>query len=81
MRAPLLRCFPRARYTGLEVSPYLCERYGWEQGSLVDLDSSSRPFDLVVCYDVLQYLDARDAGRGDRKAWVASAGGVLHFGA
>ena len=28
MRGPLLGAFPRARYTGLELSPYLCERYG-----------------------------------------------------
>ena len=34
MREPLLERLPGARYTGLEASPYLCERYGWEQGSL-----------------------------------------------
>ena len=61
LRAPLKRAFPRAQYTGLEYSEYLCERYGWTQGSLADW--ASDPFDLVVCYDVLQYLDDRTAAR------------------
>jgi len=61
LRAPLQRAFPRARYTGLEYSEYLCERFGWTQGSLATFRAD--PFDLVVCYDVLQYLDDRTAAR------------------
>ena len=61
LRAPLLRAFPKARYTGLEYSEYLCRRYGWTQGSLADFTAD--PFDLVVCYDVMQYLDDRTAAR------------------
>lgn len=61
LRAPLRREFPRAAYTGLEYSEYLCGRYGWQQGSLADWRAD--PFDLVVCYDVLQYLDDRTAAR------------------
>ena len=61
LRAPLVRAFPRAEYTGLEYSEYLCERYGWTRGSLADF--AADPFDLVVCYDVLQYLDDRTATR------------------
>jgi 2-polyprenyl-3-methyl-5-hydroxy-6-metoxy-1,4-benzoquinol methylase len=61
LRKPLLRAFPRATYTGLEASAYLCERFGWSQGSLADW--SADPFDLVVCYDVMQYLDDRTAAR------------------
>jgi SAM-dependent methyltransferase len=53
---------PRARYTGLDVSEYLCRRYGWVRGSIVD-HVPRQPSDLVVCYDVLQYLDDRDAAR------------------
>ncbi|HEX9772354.1 MAG TPA: class I SAM-dependent methyltransferase [Steroidobacteraceae bacterium] len=79
MRAPLLRRFPRARYTGLEVSPYLCEKYGWQQGSLASW-TSRRPFDLVICYDVLQYLNAREAGAAIR-GLARLCSGVLHFGA
>ena len=58
---PLRRAFPRATYTGLEYSEYLCERYGWVQGSLSTY--ADDPFDLVICYDVLQYLDDRTAAR------------------
>jgi SAM-dependent methyltransferase len=61
LRAPLTRAFPRARYTGLEYSAYLCARYGWTRGSLADF--RAEPFDLVVCYDVLQYLDDRTAAK------------------
>jgi trans-aconitate methyltransferase len=53
---------PRARYVGLESSAYLCSRYQWTHGSVVDFAPRS-PSDLVVCYDVLQYLDDRDAAR------------------
>lgn len=61
LRAPLLKAFPRATYTGLEYSEYLCERFGWTQGSLAQY--AAEPFDLVICYDVLQYLDDRTAAR------------------
>lgn len=62
LQAPLAARFPRARYEGLELSPYLCRRFGWHQGSLTDF-VAERPFDLVVCHDVLQYLDDRTAAR------------------
>jgi SAM-dependent methyltransferase len=62
LRSPLARLLPRAEYTGIEVSEYLCRRYGWEQASL-ETYRATRPFDLVICYDVLQYLDERAAAR------------------
>ena len=55
LREPFKTLKPKARYVGLEASDYLCRRYGWVQGSLADY-SPSVAFDLVVCYDVLQYL-------------------------
>src|SRR5687768_14149475 len=55
LRKPLLKQFPQARYVGLEGSEYLCQRYGWTQGSLTNF-APKVPFDLVICYDVLQYL-------------------------
>jgi SAM-dependent methyltransferase len=61
LRAPLVRAFPRATWVGLEYSEYLCERYGWTRGSLAEF--AADPFDLVVCYDVMQYLDDRTAAR------------------
>lgn len=79
MRAALERHFPRASYAGLEVSAYLCHRYGWEQGSAATY-ASARPFDLVVCYDVLQYLAGREAGAALRNLGQLCRG-VLHFGA
>ena len=58
----LQQLFPRARYTGVEVSEYLCARYGWERGSVIDW-TAARPADLVICHGVLQYLDSRQAHR------------------
>ena len=54
--------FPDATYHGVEFSEYLCERYGWERGSVVDY-TSAEPFDLVICQAVLTYLDATDLKR------------------
>jgi len=62
MRAALLEQFPRATYVGLEVSEHLCEQHGWVQGSLANYRSRAH-FDLIVCYDVLQYLSDTEAVR------------------
>jgi SAM-dependent methyltransferase len=78
MRPPLARHFPRASYTGVEASAYLCERCGWQQGSAATF-GSQRPFDLVICYDVLQYLDTREAAAALRNLGRLCRG-VLHFG-
>ena len=56
--------FPDASAQGVEYSPYLCERFGWRQGSVVDF--RSQPCDLVVCNDVLGYLNRRDCERAIR---------------
>ncbi|HEY2808578.1 MAG TPA: class I SAM-dependent methyltransferase [Steroidobacteraceae bacterium] len=79
LRSALRRLLPRAQYTGLETSQYLCERYGWEHGR-IEQYRAGRQFDLVICYDVLQYLDDRAAARA-----LANFGrlcrGVLYFSA
>src|SRR5258708_10362448 len=62
VRKPFAEALPRARYEGLEAREYLCARYQWTKGSVVDFTPRSAS-DLVVCYDVLQYLDDRDAAR------------------
>jgi predicted TPR repeat methyltransferase len=62
LRKPFAEVLPKARYQGLEVSEYLCTRYGWTQGSVMDY-RPDKPCDLLVCYDVLQYLDDRAAAR------------------
>ena len=61
-RAPFAKLLPRAVYTGLEGSAYLCARYGWVRGSIVDF-APGHGYGLVVCYDVLQYLDDPCAAR------------------
>jgi SAM-dependent methyltransferase len=62
LRKPFAEVLPRAHYTGLEASEYLCKRYGWTPGSVIDF-APRKPCDLAVCYDVLQYLDDREAAR------------------
>lgn len=62
LRKPFAAEFPRARYQGLEASDFLCSRYRWIKGSVVDF-APRHPSDLVICYDVLQYLDDREAAR------------------
>jgi SAM-dependent methyltransferase len=54
------RNFPKALYSGVEISAYLCEKYGWGFGSVVDYQAR-RSFDFVVCKDVLQYLSSVEA--------------------
>lgn len=56
---------PPLRAHSIDISPYACRRYGHE---LADIASwqPARPFDLVVCQGVLQYL-------GDRAATAAIA--------
>ena len=78
MREQLQRHFPKARYVGMEVSDYLCAKHGWVQGSIATFESDE-PFDLVICYDVLQYLDSRQAGAALRNL-ARLCEGVLHFG-
>lgn len=62
LRKPFEEYLPRARYVGLESSEYLCRRFQWVPGSIVDFAPRS-PFDLLVCYDVLQYLPDAQAER------------------
>ncbi len=79
MRDALARHFPKARYVGLEVSDYLCRKHGWVQGSIATF-APPRAFDLVVCYDVMQYLESRPAAAALRNL-ARVCQGVLHFGA
>lgn len=78
MHRQLVKHFPRAEYVGLEVSEYLCRRHGWVQDSASTYDPA-RSFDLVICYDVLQYLDARAAAAAVRNLGRLCRG-ILHFG-
>ena len=62
LRKPFKEFLPRARYVGLEASEYLCGRFGWTFGSIVEF-APLKPYDLVICYDVLQYLPDAEASR------------------
>ena len=79
LRTPLLAHFPNARYTGVEVSEHLCAELGWVHDSAAAFRSRYR-FDLVICHDVLQYIDDIEADRAiDNLARHCQ--GVLFFGA
>ena len=73
----LKRYLPRSSYTGIEASEYLCKKYGW-QHSTIESYKPAAPFDIVVCYDVVQYLDSATATRA-----LSNLGrlcrGVLYF--
>ena len=77
LRAALRRLLPAAEYTALESSAYLCDRYGWQPGH-IESYRAARPFDLVICYDVLQYLDT-DAARQALRNFAQLCRGALYF--
>ncbi len=72
--------YPGAVTQGVEISAYLCRRYGWQQGSVIDYQAGT-PFDLVVCHDVLAYLDKAECTRAianlDRLSRAAVFLGIL----
>lgn len=74
-KAPMRKHFPGASYQGVEISDYLCSKHGWRKGSVVDYESS-RPYDLVICQGVLQYLTSADARRAIRNLASLSRGAI-----
>ena len=74
-REPLARHFPDSTYLGVEYSAFLCERYGWERGSVVDY-SCTEPYDLVICQGVLPYLSATDLQLALRNLGTLSRGAL-----
>jgi SAM-dependent methyltransferase len=81
-RAPLRRARPGLAYQGVDRSEYVVRRFGRRRnirlGTLGTLGRLGlrRPFDLVVCSDVLHYLPTSEVGRG-LEALRRLAGGVL----
>lgn len=61
---------PRVRVLSTDVSEHACDRYGHEQRDIAEWVPRQR-YDLVVCMDVLQYLDDRRAAKALRN--LASA--------
>ncbi len=76
-RELLAKHYPKARYTGVEVSEYLCREFGWVRGSAVDF-RARYPFDLVICKDALQYLPPRQANAAIENL-ASITRGVLYF--
>lgn len=69
-RAPLRALRPGVRYQGLDPSPYVVRRYGRTRqiglarfAELAHLRPAAG-FDLIVCSDVLHYLDGRELRAG-----------------
>ena len=54
--------WPHARYTGVEASRWACARYGWTHGEAETHDAGGT-FDVVICRDVMQYLETGPAER------------------
>ena len=79
LRSALRRLLPRAEYVALESSEFLCRRYGWVYGRIEEYRARA-PFDLVICYDVLQYLDGAAAARALAN-FARLSRGVLYFSA
>lgn len=83
-RAALKALRPRARYLGVDPSAYAVARYGRTRNlrrlGFSDLDElPSRPgFDLVVCADVLHYLEDAEIEAG-LPALAALAAGVAYM--
>ena len=69
-RAALLALRPRLRYVGVDPSAWAARRWGRSRGvrhgGLADLDRLrlGGPFDLVVCSDVVHYVEDADLRRG-----------------
>lgn len=75
----LNKAFPKASYTGVEVSEYVAKRHGWIHAGVNEYSPRGQ-FDLVICQDVFQYLSDEDALDGIERfgRWCR---GVLYFAA
>jgi SAM-dependent methyltransferase len=80
----LRRLRPRARYLGVDGSPYAIQRFGRRRnlrlGTFGSLGSMRlrRPFDLILCLGVLNYV-APDELRIGLRAIRELAGGVVYL--
>lgn len=80
----LARLRPKARYLGFDSSEYAVRRYGIRRNvhfaRFADFEflRPCAPADLVVCADVLHYLDAREIDRG-LPGLVELTAGVLYL--
>lgn len=62
---------PKVRVVSTDVSEHACARYGHQLRNIAEW-APGKPFDLVICMDVLQYLDDVSATRALRNLTVAT---------
>ncbi len=62
---------PRVRVTSTDVSEHACATFGHVRRDIAQW-APKRPFDLVICTDVMQYLDDRVATRALRNLTTAT---------
>lgn len=83
-RLALKKLRPSIRYTGVDASPYVVDRFGTARniklGTFGQLGALRLrgAFDLIVCCDVLQYITIKDLAPGLR-AIAARLGGVTYL--
>lgn len=79
-RAPLRALRPAARWDGVDASEYVARRFGRSRGIVRATvgDLGALPlrecYDLVVCADVLHYVDDEELARGLRAIRTLTAG-------
>lgn len=70
---------PHVRVVSTDVSEHACKQFGHQQRNIAEW-APQRSFDLVICTDVLQYLNDRQAARALRNLTTATKT-VLFFDA
>lgn len=70
---------PRVRVLSTDVSEHACKTFGHERRNIAEWQPL-QPYDLVICMDVLQYLDDRAAARALRNLTAATRS-CLYFDA
>ncbi|MEQ8660698.1 MAG: class I SAM-dependent methyltransferase [Gammaproteobacteria bacterium] len=74
----LRRAWPHAHLDAFDASAWACREYGWQHATLETFETA-RTYDLVICYDVLQYLD-RAAARAALAKLATLTHAALFFG-
>ena len=76
-REALQREVPGIQYTGVDVSPVACKKFGHQLRDISSWRDRNR-FDLLICQGVLQYLDDEAAASAIENIG-AMAGGLLYL--
>jgi len=78
LHSTLKQAWPDVQIDAFDISPYACERYGWMCSS-IEAFTTDQLYDLVICHDVVQYLDRKAAAAAlDKLAALTTT--ALFFG-